>query len=672
MFKFNISVALRLVSLISLVLISFLAQSASTEPAVSVSDFPGNGNGLLQGEDSAVFNASPSAEPWLIAQVGDLLDEDLGGSSDSLLLDDDVKEGDSLFEEREKSEAAEPSESVTGQANKAHQALLLDNRFPSAAECRKCHEDHYREWSVSPHAYAQLSPVFNSMSATIVHLTNGTQGDFCIRCHTPVGMILEEPVFLANSKRHPTSREGITCVVCHRVNKNYGRISARVEIEEGSIFDTVYGPSGNKELKRVLENANKYKVVTKEGERGRPIHTDAEKFFELTKPAFCGSCHDVLFPNGFRLEDAFSEYKTSPAAARGETCQDCHMGIEPGVKSGYREAPAARIGGVETRPRKRTNHMFIGPDYSIVHPGIFPHNAKAQALANIDEWIQFDYQAGWGTDEFEDKIADDYAFPERWANIDDRYDARKILDDQFELLAVANADRLKILRAGYKIGRIEVGKADDSGLDFRVMVKNGTDGHGVPTGFDAERLVFLQITVQDANGKIVFRSGDLDPNGDVRDSHSLYVHNGELPRDDQLFSLQSKFITRNVRGSEREQVLTVNYSASPLPFVRPSTISTLLLGRPVGVRKQKEIIRSGQHRWADYHVASSALTGAGPYTANVKLIAGMVPVNLVAEIKDVGFDYGMSARQVADKVVAGHTVVWAYDVPLVTGKAITP
>ena len=38
--------------------------------------------------------------------------------------------------------------------------------------------------------------------------------------------------------------------------------------------------------------------------------------------------------NGFRLEEAFSEFKTSPAAhEKGVSCQDCHMGKEPGVES---------------------------------------------------------------------------------------------------------------------------------------------------------------------------------------------------------------------------------------------------------------------------------------------------------------------------------------------------
>ena len=189
-------------------------------------------------------------------------------------------------------------------------------------------------------------------------------------------------------------------------------------------------------------------------------------------------------------------------------------------------------------------------------------------------------------------------------------------------------------------------------------MSNGTDGHGVPTGFDAERLVFLRTTVTDADGEVVFVSGDLDPNGDVRDSHSLYVHNGELPLDKQLFSLQSRFITRMVRGGEREQVLAVNYSPDPLPFLRPSTSSTILTGRPLGARKHKQNIEPLGKRWARYRVPASALSGDGAYEIRVELIAGMVPVNLIDAIKGVGFDYGMSAREVAERVVDGHQVLW--------------
>ena len=553
-------------------------------------------------------------------------------------------------------------------AEEEHAALFLENRFPAATTCATCHPDHYREWSVSPHAYAQMSPVFNAMHATIMKRTNGTNGDFCIRCHTPVGMNLGEPEFMSNMDRHPTSREGITCIACHRVNQAYGKLSGRLAIVEGDLFAPVYGPKGGEELDRVIESRD-YRVNTDPERSGRNIHVEAEKFFQLAESSFCGTCHDVNLVNGFRLEEAFSEYKTSPAAKRGVSCQDCHMSTEPGVDSGYATAPAAIIGKNPTEPRKRTNHMFVGPDYSIIHPGIFPHNTAASEMATIREWLTFDVEEGWGTDEFESALPPGQEFPERWRSADDRYDARDVIKANQELLAEADEQRLALLRAGYILGDIEVSRADPrKGLEFFMEVRNGTDGHGVPTGFDAERLVFVQVDVRDADGSIVFQSGDLDPNGDVRDTHSLYVHDGLIPLDKQLFSLQSRFITRMVRGGEREQVLAVNYSPDPLPFLRPSTTSTVLTGRPRGARKHKMNIEPLGRREARYKVDAKLLTGPGPYTIEARLIAGMVPVNLIAEIQDVGFDYFMSPREVAENVVEGHQVLWEHE----TQVEITP
>lgn len=545
-----------------------------------------------------------------------------------------------------------------------HSRLFAENKYPSAATCRTCHPNHYREWSVSAHAYAQLSPVFNAFQATVTKLTAGTDGDFCIRCHTQVGMNLGEPEYESNMDRNPTSREGITCIVCHRVANAYGKVSGRFALVQGSILQPVYGPTGDAELKRVLSLPDTYRVVTNSTEAGRKIHTDVKKFFQLTEPGFCGACHDVTLMNGFRLEEAFSSFKNSPAAHHGVSCQDCHMGLIPGKKSGYAHEPAAIVGGVPTKPRQRTNHMFAGPDYSIVHHGFFPHNDKAAALATMREWLTFDDKAGWGTDKFENSVPKDFKFPPRWQSVDDRYDARAILNEQEALLKEAQQQRLALLRQGYKLGEMVVQQADDKGLKFKIHVINGTDGHNVPTGFDSERVVYMQIVVSDAAGKTVFKSGDLDPNGDLRDLHSSYVHRGDLPLDKYLFSLQSRFITRNVRGGDREQVIPVNYSVDPLPFIRPETFAVNFTGRPAGARAQRRGIEPLESRWAEYKVQASELTGQGPYKVRIKFLVGMVPVNLITEIKVAGFDYNMSPRQVADAIKNGHSLIYDKEVTL--------
>ena len=539
----------------------------------------------------------------------------------------------------------------------AHEQLFAESRYPSAATCSVCHPKQYEEWAVSQHSYAQLSPVYVALSNKINELASGSNGDFCLRCHSQVGANLGESPYLSNLDRHPTAREGITCVVCHRINKSYNKASGRIPLVEGGITEPVYGPAGNEELARVLEDPE-FVVVTDPDKQGRKIHGEIKQFANISTPMFCGACHDVTLLNGFRLEEAFSEYRLSPAAKNGVTCQDCHMGKVQGVVSGYDEGPAAIVGGVPTKSRKLTTHVFAGPDYSVVHPGIFPHNTEAQELATLREWLQFDYTAGWGTDDFEDNVAEDAQFPERWSTADDRYDARDILVVQFERLDWAREKRLEVLRNGYHVGDIVTQQADEDGIRFSVQVKNATDGHNVPTGFTGERLVWLYVTVTDKEGTVIFKSGDLDPNGDVRDHESSYVHNGDVHLDEQLFDLRSRFVVGNLRGGERERIIPIPYPVTTIPFVRPSINSLIFTGEPATERNHRRGIEPLGERWANYTILGDALTGKGPYEATIQLKTNMAPVNLIGAIQDVGFDYGLSPRQVGDALRAGMEVLW--------------
>ena len=543
------------------------------------------------------------------------------------------------------------------EAGEAHAQLFLENRFPSATTCAKCHPQHYEEWSVSPHGYALVSPNFNAMSATIIKRFSGTAGDFCVRCHSQVAAQLGEPLFMPMLKRHPASIEGITCIVCHRVGENYGRVSGRSHIIEGDVTQPVYGPNGNDVLSKILDKKAEYRVVTEAGAGGRAIHKEAIKFAPISTPGFCGTCHDVPIPSGLRGQEVFSQYKNSPAAASGTTCQDCHMGKTPGVKSGYAMAPGAIVGGKATPVRKHSNHMFAGPDYSIIHPGIFPHNIKAQELASPYEWLDFKYDEGWGTDAFEEKLPVGYVFPARWNTVDDRYAARAIIASQVQLLARMEGERYQILRRGFRLRGFEVVRNDDKGLRFRVEVFNATDGHSAPSGLDVHRLMFLEVQVTDASGRVIFQSGDRDPNGDVRDTLSSFVRNWEVPMDKQLFNLQSYNITSNIRGGDMPTILSVPQSHDPLPYFRPLPASALLMGRAPVARKQTNTLPPLASRWADYSVPTRDLT-RGPYQARVRFITQNVPVNFVNDVAGVGFDYNMSPREVARRTVEGAQVLY--------------
>lgn len=637
---------------------------------------------LLEAKDDAEKKSEGSDDLLLEADdkksegADDLLldaDDKKDSDGDDLLLDaDDKKDGDDdelLLDESEgetKKAAAEPTPKVKKSKKKKsaatstedHLKLYTENRYPSANSCASCHPKHYKEWSVSQHAYAQLSPAYLTLNNKINELANGSNGDFCFRCHSPVGANLNETPSESNLDRNPTSREGITCVVCHRINKNYNKASGRIALIEGPLTSAVFGPKGQRELNRVLSKPEEYRVVTDPKEKGRQIHAKAKLFTTISDPIFCGTCHDVTLFNGFRLEEAFSEYRTSPAAAKGITCQDCHMGKIQGKVSGYAWGPAAIVGDVPTKKRKITNHFFAGPDYSLIHPGIFPHNVEAAEFKTLREWLKFNVAAGWGTDKFEDNIRDGYKFPKTWESIDDRYDAREILNTQFENLEWARKKRLEVLRNGYILGKTITDKADGSGIVFRVQLRSGTDGHNVPTGFTGERLVWVDVTVRDRNKKVIFRSGDRDPNGDLRDGHSSYVHAGKIPLDPFLFSLQSIFVTQNGRGGETEHVIPIPYPVTSLPRVLPSTRSLIFTGEPTTERNHKKGIEPLGQRWQTYVIRADQLTGNGPYRATIKLLSQPAPVNLIVAMQDAGFDYGLTPRQAGDAMVAGTQELW--------------
>ena len=565
------------------------------------------------------------------------------------LLDDDLL--DDPLETVKPSENSPERQTVVDHSREEHEKIFANNDFPSANKCAKCHPNQYREWSVSQHAYSQLSPLMVSLQLALNKGTSSTTGDYCVRCHSPVGSDIGEPASLSNLDRQPISREGITCVVCHRMSAPY-----RDPVDRGDIFDSVKGAKGNGEMSRVLRDPKTYKVNTERDDVGRAIHAEIEKFPEIEDPTFCGSCHEVFTPNGFRVHEVLSEYRNSPAAAQGISCNDCHMGKEEGIATGYRQGPAAVVGGEETSDRKLTNHFFAGPDYSLIHPGIFPINKRAQDYKSISQWLLFDVDIGWGTDQFENECPEDFPFPEAWDSIDDRYEAREIIDEQLELLDWATQQRLQALQRGFGLSEIRITSASEQGIDFELDVKNLSSGHNLPAD-KLGRLFVLQVEVQDSQGELVFISGDRDPNGDVRDGFSLYVRNGEIPLDEQLFNLQSKVLVRNLRGGEQEQVLTTNKSGSAIPFIRPASRPNNIYGHPKNLRKHRQGIEPLGHRTASYRIAGELLTGREPYSVKAQFISQSVPVTLVHQTMHVGFDYGLSPRALAKKLVEGAIVI---------------
>ncbi len=308
------------------------------------------------------------------------------------------------------------------------------------------------------------------------------------------------------------------------------------------------------------------------------------------------------------------------------------MGIEPGVAEGYSFGPAAVVNDKVVNPeRKHSNHMFYGPGYSIAHPGIFPHTKESNRW-KFNDWLLFDWRAGWGTDEFEDALAEgkfQAFFPPVWDNSDDRYDAREIVDANLKKLKYKKDIRRQLMENGSKVdgpffsGDPQLGRR----LKFRYCVTNTNPGHNVPSGsLGAQPQVWLNTVLIGPGGQPIWESGYLDSNGDLADLHSLDVVSRRIPLDKQLFNLQTKFLTTNVKGTDREMYLPVNVDFDQLPFLRPPAQPVSVINHPPNIRMEAHSIPPLGSKNAKYVVPGHLIQEPGIYRLSVRMRSRAEPI----------------------------------------------
>jgi nitrate/TMAO reductase-like tetraheme cytochrome c subunit len=678
-----------------------------------------------------------------------------------------------------------------------------ESNYPSAAQCAECHQQIYNEWASSNHAYASISPMFHKFEQKINDLTQGTIGSFCVRCHQQVGTQRGEERHLPLWDRSRVASEGVTCITCHRVEEEYGKVNGERTIIPGDIHTPVGGTMRDSVFNGVLQRKGELKIATSAKERGSKIHAGVYKFEQLGQSEFCASCHQVAVNLGIKLEVVWDQYRDSPAFRKGVTCQDCHMGKVPGRADGYETGPSAVVNGVPINPNRRhSNHSFYGPGYPIAHPGIFPHNPQASRWT-MQEWLQFDYRSRWGSKEFESSIEkyaaafddlnaalkafggdvaalnaltalegaigrgqtafrrkdaverltsaveslknatdvaaidknlatlrkaatalaepvkgsksaaaprshqrllasieamaatarekaggfakayenvnsafksvtaakDDAArgkaveslasavaalrktipgadnafsgdvaalrasmgvnFPFAWLDPIDREEAWAIVEKNIKSLEHKKQLRRQVMENGSRIdgpffaSELKAGNA----LKFKYVVTNTDDGHNLPSGsLGAQPEIWLNVALIDPDGKNVWESGYVDRNGDFADLHSLELAAGRIEHDKQLFNLQTKFLTTNVKGTDREMYLPVNFDIDQLPFLRPPAVPTTVLNHPPFVRMEGRSLPPLGSRDAVYEVPAELIKKPGKYRLAVRLRSRAEPI----------------------------------------------
>lgn len=512
---------------------------------------------------------------------------------------------------------------LSASAEDPHSSVYKETLYPSARLCASCHPVIYEEWRASAHAYASISPVFHKFEQAISDISNGTIGTFCVRCHATVSTTMSEPREAAIWERSEVSREGITCITCHRINEEYYKVNGERRIVPGTIEEPVYGPFDGDGLRDVISSG-------KQGDR--KIHREAIRFPQLSTSEACVGCHQVAVA-GIKLEVVWDQYQDSPAKEQGITCQDCHMAQKAGDHtSGYARLPAAIIRGHATQERKHANHGFLGPGYPIVHPGLFPHNPEASSFT-VEAWLKFNYRDRWGSPEFEAKIKSGelkVEFPTEWKDDYMRVEAFKIIATNQATLEQRMAQRIVMFEHSMKLEGPFFDEAQliaSDGLSFKYTITNTNPGHNLPSGsLGAQPELWLNVALIGPDGSRLWESGHLDSSGDMCDLHSADVLAGLIPHDDQLFNLQTKFLVTNLKGTDREAYLPVNIDLDQLPMIRPAPVPSTVMNHPPFARMEGRSIPPLMSRDAEFTIPSELMRGPGKYRLSVRMRSRPEPI----------------------------------------------
>lgn len=396
---------------------------------------------------------------------------------------------------------------TVNQSDAARQEPEPDDIFRTADRCIACHKGVSTsagidvsigyDWRASMMANSARDPYWQASvrrevldqprAAVAIEAT-------CSRCHMPMANVVAQaagrpgsvfgnlPVGATDQDEARLAADGVSCALCHQISSDAlgteASYSGGFAIGQNTPLEgrPVFGP---------FEPDAGGAGIMHSATGFRP--TEAE---HIQSSELCATCH-TLFTHSIRADGSegpefaeqtpYLEWQASSFAADGTTCQDCHM---PEVSE---EVPVTRVLGRDRENVSR--HVFRGGNFFMLRM----LNRYRDELGVI-------------------------ALPGELALAADRTEAH--LREATATVSVVSA----VVR--------------DLRLEAEVEVENEA-GHKFPTAYPSRR-AWLHVTVEDADGRVVFESGAFSRDGTIvgndndADASRYEPHYDEVTRPDQV------------------------------------------------------------------------------------------------------------------------------------------
>jgi hypothetical protein len=415
--------------------------------------------------------------------------------------------------------------------------VMTEVRQLQAGFCYTCHNANFERMGEDP-----SKRIVPEMASTATQAF-GLQGSFRPDLFRPLrdymfvdtsgNQVLPNPIGSGpppGSEISPAAA-GISCDFCHNVggpdfNRSFQRDGfANMSMILNSSIEKV-GPFAD-----AVAVKNNFHVASKE----------QSKINFLRSGAFCNACHDVRLPGFgpgdyqhyeyntnapgllfFRLENLSTEWQTGAYNSTNNPfgkvirCQDCHMSLFP-------------FGGNST-------YTVGNLTVTSATPAVFPMNFAAVPGISTDDNAPLDLRPVvvhrfTGTDvpllsaqELQARLGSDY--PDPYITGVDAYGIPESL----------GARRQALLMNASRVSTTNTDPQAVLGQPFTVRVDAvGLSGHRYPAGFSQERTAYIQMSVTDSNGFVLYQSGyrvdkphpDVGvnaPDGNLDDEDNEHIH----------------------------------------------------------------------------------------------------------------------------------------------------
>ncbi|MEZ5425357.1 MAG: multiheme c-type cytochrome [Pyrinomonadaceae bacterium] len=392
--------------------------------------------------------------------------------------------------------------------------------FISSARCGSCHTDMHPQWLQSAHRNSFREPFYTKNVNDLISQRNIAFTRHCESCHNPTalfsGALTDSPQF----KSRPFDQEGVSCMVCHTIESVTGKgiggyvmgQPALLQKEDGTKLIDVTD-------QQILDNVQDHKRAMM-----RPL---------MKKPEFCGACHksqvprelnDYKFFRAFAVADelqmsSFSKESPHPYYVRDkETCNSCHMEDEP---TKYFDA-SAKDGTI-------ASHRWAAANTAL--PAFYGYREQLDRVTNFLK---------------DDKMGVDIFAITR----------QKQKGGKKELIAPVNHQDFK-LKTGDMV------TAD-------VIVTNKNIGHSFPPELRDFYEAYIEFTITGPDGKILFKSGYIQPDGQLDESaHAYKTH---LVKEDGTHN-QLHFIWKTKVVAQNAAIPSGKSDLARYQFVIPENLS---------------------------------------------------------------------------------------------------